>query len=172
MTKKDIIESNKRIGIKTVIFGEANDILGYYENGTIFLNEFYPNDMEKTNKHEVLHMFEDSEKFKIAKDVILKIMSNKERGELYRQYYVRYAGLYSEEEIEKGILDNEIAIDAIIGNGKFSKEIEETAKGLFELIVGDEQSEINYKKRYLNLLYQIKLNKTFHNSQIGKNFLF
>ena len=161
MTKKDIIESNKRIGIKTVIFGEANDILGYYENGTVFLNEFYPNDMEKTNRHEVLHMFEDSEKFKIAKDVILKTMSHKEKSQLYRQYYVRYAGLYSEEEIENGILDKEIVIDAIIGNGKFSKEVEETAKGLFELIVGDEQSEKNYKKRYLNLALSNKIEQNF-----------
>ena len=161
MTKKEIIESNKKLGLKTAFFGQANDILGYYENGTVFLNEFYPNDMEKTNKHEVLHMFEDSEKFKIAKDVILKTLSHKERSEMYRQYYVRYAGLYSEEEIEKGILDNEIAIDAIIGNGKFSKEIEETAKGLFELIVGDEQSEINYKKRYLNLALSNKIEQNF-----------
>ncbi len=161
MTKKEIVESNKKLGLKTVFFGQANDILGYYENGTIFLNEFYPNDMEKTNRHEVLHMFEDSEKFKIAKDVILKTMSNKERSEMFRQYYVRYAGLYSEDEIEKGILDKEIVIDAIIGNGKFSKEVEETAKGLFELIVGDEQSEKNYKKRYLNLALSNKIEQNF-----------
>lgn len=161
MTKKKIVESNKKLGLKTVFFGQANDILGYYENGTIFLNEFYPNDMEKTNRHEVLHMFEDSEKFKIAKDVILKTMSNKERSEMYRQYYVRYAGLYSEEEIENGILDKEIVIDAIIGNGKFSKEVEETAKGLFELIIGDEQSEKNYQKRYLNLALSNKIEQNF-----------
>ena len=74
MTKKQIIENNKKLGIKTVFFGLPNDILGYYENGTIFLNEFYPNDLEKTNKHEILHMFEESEKFKIAKDLILKIL--------------------------------------------------------------------------------------------------
>ena len=161
MTKKEIVESNKKLGLKTVFFGQANDILGYYENGTVFLNEFYPNDMEKTNKHEVLHMFEDSEKFKIAKDVILKTMSNKEKGQLYRQYYVKYAGLYSEDEIEKGVLDKEIAIDAIIGNGKFSKEVEETAKGLFDLIVGDKQSEKNYKKRYLNLALSNKIEQNF-----------
>lgn len=161
MTKKEIIGQNKKLGLKTIFFGEPNDILGYYENGTVFLNEFYSKDMEKTNNHEVLHMFEDSKKFKIAKEIILKTLSSKEKGLLYRQYFVRYAGLYSEQEIENGILDNEIVIDAIIDNGKFSKKVEEIAKDLFDFIVGDKQSEKNYKKRYLNLALSTKIEQNF-----------
>ena len=36
MTKKEIIGQNKKLGLKTIFFGEPNDILGYYENCTVF----------------------------------------------------------------------------------------------------------------------------------------
>ena len=33
-----------------------------------------------------------------------------------KQYYLRYCGLYTEEEIQNGIIDTEIVIDILIDN--------------------------------------------------------
>ena len=63
MSMKGIIDSNNKLGVKTSFFSEDNGIFGYTENGTIYLNEFYNVDFEMVNKHELLHLFEESKQF-------------------------------------------------------------------------------------------------------------
>jgi hypothetical protein len=157
--KARLILENSRLGLKTKFFNDKNGVLGYTENGVIFLNEFF-DDIEKVNKHEVLHQFDSSETFKIIKESLFKLLTEKELDELKQKYYLRYCNLYSQEEINGGIIDDEIAIDMIVDNENFSDKIKEFSKGLYEIITKD-KIFINDKKRYLNISLSTQTNQQF-----------
>jgi len=161
MNIKNIIASNALLGVKTSFFNEDNGILGYTENGIIYLNEFYSDDLELVNKHEVLHLYEDSKQFKGVKKVVFDILGEEELNKLRNQYYLKYNVLYSEEEIKNGILDNEIVIDIIIGNGNFPIDIKEYFSDVYKTIVNkSENMQLTTKgKRFLSL----NLNKNLVN---------
>lgn len=153
MSKEDIILSNEKLGIKTEFFNENNGILGYTENGVIYLNEFYNDGLELANKHEVLHLFEESKQFLGTKEIIFDMLDEKELKLLRDEYYIKYCGLYSEEDIKKGVLDNEIAIDIIIGNGVFSLPINDYIDNVYETIVSKKETIklTSEGKKYLSL---------------------
>ena len=110
--KEKIIEINKRLGLNTEFISDQN-IQGYSIGKTIYINEM--GDIEKINKHELLHFYEETESFKKIKEKILE--DNKEKIDKIREAYeLRYYGLYSKEEIENGIIDTEIVIDIMIDN--------------------------------------------------------
>ena len=67
MKVKKIVNFNNKLGIKTEFFYGDEEILGYSEGNTIYLNLNSNQDFEKTNRHEVLHFFEDTEEFQIIK---------------------------------------------------------------------------------------------------------
>lgn len=140
MSKEDIVLNNRKLGVKTVFFKEDNGILGYTENGVIYLNEFYNDDLELINKHEVLHLFEESKQFLGTKKIIFDMLGEKELNRIRSEYYLKYSGLYSEEEISNGVLDNEIAIDIIISNGKFSLPINDYIIDTYDTIVSKKES--------------------------------
>lgn len=153
MQINEIISKNKELGIKTKIFNEPNGILGYTEGENIYLNTYYKNDLELTNKHELLHLYEDSEQFKFIKKLIFNVLKDEEKQKLRNKYYLKYNLLYSKEEIQNGILDNEITIDIIINNGNFPINLDDYIDQAFETIVNKKES-LNVKnnvKRYLSL---------------------
>ena len=117
MNKQDIISNNAKLGLKTEFF-KGSYLMGYTEGNTIYLNELTDN-LQFVNKHEVLHHFENTAIFKMVKEQIFEEMAEEEKKEVYEEYLLAYGGLYTKEEIENGVLDNEIAIDVIIGNGTF-----------------------------------------------------
>ena len=78
MNLESIILDNENLGIKTHFFCENNGVLGYTENGEIYLNEFYNNDLEMVNKHEVLHLFENSKQFLGVKKILFNALGEKE----------------------------------------------------------------------------------------------
>ncbi len=142
--KEKIIEFNKQFGLNTSFFTDT-EIEGYSLNNTIYLNE-NSDDLEKVNKHELLHFFENDETFSEIKEKILKL--NEENLDIIRsEYYLRYCGLYTEEEIQNGIIDIEIVIDILIGNYifKFDQGLKIGDYVLKEITKKLEQ------KRYLNL---------------------
>ena len=138
MNKQEIISYNSSLGIETKFFSDPFGVHGYTENSVIYLNEAYMS-LDKVNKHEILHLYENTMAFKMVKESLLEMLSEKEKQEIHDDYQLRYAGLYSKEEIEDGILDTEFAIDIIIGNGEFAKEITDFADGMFELITNSEK---------------------------------
>jgi mannose/fructose/N-acetylgalactosamine-specific phosphotransferase system component IIB len=142
--KEKIIEFNKQFGLNTSFFTDT-EIEGYSLKNTIYLNENSA-DLEKVNKHELLHFFENDDAFSEIKEKILK--SNEEKIDIIRSdYYLRYCGLYTEEEIQNGIIDIEIVIDVLIGNYifKFDQGLKIGDYVLKEITKNLEQ------KRYLNL---------------------
>ena len=167
MNKEDIILSNEKLGIKTIFFNENNGILGYTENGVIYLNEFY-DDLELANKHEILHLFEESKQFLGAKKIIFDLLGEKELTRIRNEYYLKYSGLYSEEEISKGILDNEIAIDIIIGNGIFSLPINDYIVDAYTTITSKKEGLklTSEGKRYLSL--NVSKNTATRYSELSK----
>ena len=113
-TKERIVEFNKRFGLKTEFITDES-VLGYALNNTIYINESIEQDYERTNKHELLHFFEETEEFQRLKQEVLD--ANRENLEqIGSEYELRYFGLYSEDEINAGVLDNEIVIDLLIDN--------------------------------------------------------
>ena len=143
--KEEIIRFNEQFGIKT-IFCDLDDVLGYSENNTIYLNENADN-FQKINNHELLHFFEDTENFIELKEKILK--DNKDKIDLIReQYELRYAGLYSKEDIKNGIIDIEIVIDILTDN--YIIEFKDGLK-VGEYLLGNIKKELE-EKRYLNLI--------------------
>lgn len=153
MAKENIILRNNALGIETIFFNEENGILGYTENGVVYLNEAYDSDLSLVNKHEVLHLFEDGEQFLNIKKIIFELFGEEELKRLREEYYFKYVGLYTEEEINNGVLDNEIIIDIIIGNGRFGFMIDEYIVGAYESIVKKKEgiSLTEKAKRYLSL---------------------
>ena len=143
--KQKIIEYNSQFGIKTE-FITAGDVLGYSLGNTIYINESIEQDYERTNKHELLHFYENTEEFERIKQKLLQEHKD-ELNEIRSEYELRYYGLYSKEEIKAGVLDNEIVIDMMVDNS--SIEYEDGLK-IGEEFLGQIQKGLE-KKRYLNI---------------------
>ena len=142
--KEKIIEFNKQFHLNTEFIIDS-EIEGYSIGNTIYLNE-NSSDIEKVNKHELLHFFENDETFQKLKEEIIKL--NKEKIKAIREeYYLRYYGLYSEEEIQNGIIDTEIVIDMLIDN--YVIEYKEGLK-LGNYVLTEITKNLE-QKRYLNL---------------------
>lgn len=143
--KQRIIEFNKKFNLKTE-FITGEDVLGYALKDTIYINEDIEQDYEKINKHELLHFYENTPEFKKLKQKLL--IDHKEKIDKIRdEYELRYFGLYSEEEIKAGVLDNEIIIDLMVDNSTI-----EHSNGLKigDMFLGQIQNSIE-QKRYMNL---------------------
>ena len=154
---------NKSLGIATSFYSAQDDILGYSENNVIYLNTFYKEDLELVNKHETLHFFKDSKQFKLIKKVIFSIIDEEKLNELRDNYSLKYQGLYSDEDIKNGVLDEEITIDIIIGNGEFPINVDEYVKDAYTSIVTQSKSITfsNEVKRYLNISLSKKIDQQF-----------
>ena len=149
--KEKIIEFNKQFGIKTEFITDS-EIEGYSLGNTIYINE-NSNDIEKVNKHELLHFFENDETFQRIKEEILRL--NEDKLEKIRsEYYLRYSGLYSEEEIQDGIIDTEIVIDILIGN--YNIRYDQGLK-LGDYVLKEITKSLE-QKRYLNLSLTSQIN--------------
>ena len=157
-TEERIIELNKKLGLRTE-FIEDEEVLGYSLGRTIYINIGIEQDYEKTNKHEILHFYEETEEFKKIKEQVLE--ENKDRiEEIRKEYEMRYYGLYSEEEIKAGVLENEIVIDMLIENS-----VIEYKEGLEvgEKFLGEIKEELEFK-RYLNM----SLKSNIQNMKLSK----
>ena len=157
-TEEKIIELNKKLGLRTE-FIEDKEVLGYSLGRTIYINIGIEQDYEKTNKHEILHFYEETEEFKKIKEQVLE--ENKENlEEIRKEYEMRYYGLYSEEEIKAGVLENEIVIDMLIENS-----VIEYKEGLEvgEKFLGEIKEELEFK-RYLNM----SLKSNIQNMKLSK----
>ena len=155
--KEKIIEFNKRFGLNTEFIIDS-EIEGYSLGNTIYINE-NSSDIEKVNKHELLHFFENDETFQRIKDEILGIKEDKLK-KIRSEYYLRYSGLYTEEEIQNGIIDIEIVIDILIDNFIFAYD--------HGLKIGDyvlkEITNNLEQKKYLNL----SINNQVSNMKMSK----
>ena len=77
-------------------------------------------------------------------------LSEDEIGQLRNEYMLKYYGLYSKEEVEKGIIDTEIAIDLIIGNSSIKFDPDDIFNNAYDKIISS--SRINkIDKRYNSL---------------------
>ncbi len=149
--KEKIIEFNKQFGLKTEFITDS-EIEGYSLGNTIYING-NSNDIEKVNKHELLHFFENDEIFQRIKEEILKL--NEDKLEKIRsEYYLRYSGLYSEEEIQRGIIDTEIVIDILTGNYIFTYD---QGLKLGDYVLKEITKSLE-QKRYLNLSLTSQIN--------------
>ena len=157
-TMERIIQFNRHFGLNTEFISDES-VLGYALNNTIYINSSIEQDYDRTNRHELLHFFEDTEEFQKLKEQILE--QNKEHLEQIRsEYELRYFGLYSEDEINAGVLDNEIAIDLLIDNSVI--EYEDGLK-IGDSFLGNIEHELE-EKRYLNLT----LNNNIKNMNLSK----
>lgn len=159
MTKEQIISLNNSLGFDTKFFNENNGFIGYNEGGVIYLNECYPEDLVMANQHELLHNFENTKSFKFMQRAIIGFLKD-EITELRREYTLRYAGVYSPAEIKNGYLDTEIAIDFIIGNGNFKKNIKDIFPNAFDDIV-KQNKKVSTNKKYLTLNLSNKIEQQF-----------
>ena len=157
--QKKIVANNLKIGLKTEFFSDPNKPAGYTENGVVYINELFDN-LEMINKHEVLHNFEKTMVFKRIKKLVLENLTSKEKQELYEDYYVRYAGLYDLEAIKNGILNTEIVIDIIIGNGEFRKDLVALFMDSFNIITAGHNAQ-KVAKRYLNISLSNQIENAF-----------
>ena len=137
--------NNNQFGIRTeFITGEST--LGYALGNTIYINTSINQDYEKTNKHELLHFFEGTPEFeKVKKDILEK--NAEELPNIRKEYELRYWGIYSKEEINAGVLDNEIVIDIMTDN---SSIVYEEGLKVGDIFLGEVQQKLA-EKRYLNL---------------------
>lgn len=162
MTNKEIETFNKTFGIETVFYYDDKSICGYEENNTIYLNLNSKKDLKNVNMHELLHFFEETEMFnKIKERVIKRLKENNVFDELKEEYELKYFGIYSLDEIEKGIIDNEIVIDVLVGDFPYFKkeELEELCKEILKA----EKKETD-SRRYLIL----NMNNNIRNMNISK----
>lgn len=149
--KEKIIEFNKRFGLNTEFINDS-EIEGYSLGNTIYINE-NSSDIEKVNKHELLHFFENDETFQEIREEVLR--KNREGIEKIRkQYYLRYCGLYTEEEIQNGIIDTEIVIDILIDNSIFAFD---QGLKLGDYVLKEINNNLE-EKRYLNLSLSNQIN--------------
>ncbi len=157
--KNKIINFNLSLGINTKFIKDEH-ILGYSLNNTIYINEYINQDYEKTNKHELLHFYTNTNEFKSIKDYLFSKYKN-EIDLLRKEYYLRYSGLYKKEEIDKGIIDDEIAIDLIIDNYNITLDKNRLLVGtvLFNILIKSIK-----EKRYLN----IKIKNNINNMKLTK----
>lgn len=162
MTNKEIEAFNKTFGIETVFYYDDKSICGYEENNTIYLNLNSKKDLKNVNMHELLHFFEETEMFnKIKERVIKRLKENNIFDELKEEYELKYFGIYSLDEIEKGIIDNEIVIDVLVGDFPYFKK--EELEDLCKEILKAEKKETD-SRRYLIL----NMNNNIGNMNISK----
>ena len=162
MTNKEIESFNKIFGINTVFYYDDKSVCGYEENNTIYLNLNSNKDLEKVNMHELLHFYEETEVFKKIKErVISSLKENKKFDKLKEEYELKYFGIYSPEEIEKGIIDNEIVIDVLVGDYPYFKK--EDLDNLCTEILRSEKKETD-SRRYLIL----NMNNNIENMNLSK----
>ena len=149
MTNKEIEAFNKTFGIETVFYYDDKSICGYEENNIIYLNLNSKKDLKNVNMHELLHFFEETEVFnRIKERVIKRLKENNVFDELKEEYELKYFGIYSLDEIEKGIIDNEIVIDVLVGDFPYFKK--EELEDLCKEILKAEKKETD-SRRYLIL---------------------
>ena len=97
--------------------------------------------------HEKLHFYEKNQSFEKVKYEIIKNIDKKRYQKLYMDYLMKYYQIYSPEEIDAGVIDNEIVIDILSGirkwNFQFPKKVEDYLSDVLE-------DEMNYltEKRY------------------------
>lgn len=162
MTNKEIETFNKTFGIETVFYYDDKSICGYEENNTIYLNLNSKKDLKNVNMHELLHFFEETEMFsKIKERVIKRLKENNVFDELKEEYELKYFGIYSIDEIEKGIIDNEIVIDVLVGDFPYFKK--EELEDLCKEILKAEKKETD-SRRYLIL----NMNNNIRNMNLTK----
>ena len=162
MTNKEIEAFNKTFGIETVFYYDDKSICGYEENNIIYLNLNSKKDLKNVNMHELLHFFEETEMFnKIKERVIKRLKENNIFDELKEEYELKYFGIYSIDEIEKGIIDNEIVIDVLVGDFPYFKK--EELEDLCKEILKAEKKETD-SRRYLIL----NMNNNIRNMNISK----
>ena len=162
MTNKEIETFNKTFGIETVFYYDDKSICGYEENNTIYLNLNSKKDLKNVNMHELLHFFEETEMFsKIKERVIKRLKENNVFDELKEEYELKYFGIYSHDEIEKGIIDNEIVIAVLVGDFPYFKK--EELEDLCKEILKAEKKETD-SRRYLIL----NMNNNIRNMNISK----
>ena len=162
MTNKEIEAFNKTFGIETVFYYDDKSICGYEENNIIYLNLNSKKDLKNVNMHELLHFFEETEMFnKIKERVIKRLKENNIFDELKEEYELKYFGIYNIDEIEKGIIDNEIVIDVLIGDFPYFKK--EELEDLCKEILKAEKKETD-SRRYLIL----NMNNNIRNMNISK----
>ena len=112
--------------------------------------------------HELLHFFEETEMFnKIKERVISSLKENGTFDNLKEEYELKYIGIYSIDEIEKGIIDNEIVIDVLVGDFPYFKK--EELEDLCKEILKAEKKETD-SRRYLIL----NMNNNIRNMNISK----
>src|SRR5574344_1672628 len=149
MTSEEIKKLNKSYNIKTVFYYDDSLILGYAEANTIYLNlnNQGTKTLEEINRHELFHFFEETNRFKEVKGQIIASLTDSNISKLRNEYYLRYLGLYTKEEIDKGMIDTEIVIDLLSNNSKFTNQyiIDQGKK-----ILKEYHSEIE-KKTYLSI---------------------
>ena len=162
MTNKEIEAFNKTFGIETVFYYDDKSICGYEENNTIYLNLNSKKDLKNVNMHELLHFFEETEMFnKIKERVIKSLKENGTFDNLKEEYELKYFGIYSLDEIEKGIIDNEIIIDVLVGDFSYFKK--EELEDLCKEILKAEKKETD-SRRYLIL----NMNNNIRNMNLTK----
>ena len=162
MTNKEIEAFNKTFGIETVFYYDDKSICGYEENNTIYLNLNSKKDLKNVNMHELLHFFEETEMFnKIKERVISSLKENGTFDNLKEEYELKYFGIYSIDEIEKGIIDNEVVIDVLVGDFPYFKK--EELEDLCKEILKAEKKETD-SRRYLIL----NMNNNIRNMNISK----
>ena len=162
MTNKEIEAFNKTFGIETVFYYDDKSICGYEENNIIYLNLNSKKDLKNVNMHELLHFFEETEMFnKIKERVIKRLKENVTFDNLKEEYELKYFGIYSIDEIEKGIIDNEIVIDVLVGDFPYFKK--EELEDLCKEILKAEKKETD-SRRYLIL----NMNNNIRNMNISK----
>ena len=157
-TKERIIQFNRRFGLNTEFITDEN-ILGYALGNTIYINSSIEQDYERTNRHELLHFFEETPEFEDIKMELFEAQGENLK-QIRKEYKLRYLGLYSDEEIELGVLDNEIAIDLMVSNS--SIEYEEGLK-VGDRFLGNIEHGLE-EKRYLNL----SINRNIQNMNLSK----
>ena len=161
MMRNKITEFNKKLGIKTEFVDVKEDILGYSENNSIYLSKkLNDEELEKVNKHELLHFFEPSKKFEeFKKNIITKLKQENKFDDLLKTYKLKYFGLYTNSQIENGMLETEIAIDILCDNCEI--KIQNNQK-YFENIINN-QIKLVEQRRYLNISLENKIKQNFAN---------
>ena len=161
-TNKDIeriVKFNSQLGLKTEFIDDSNDVLGYSLGNVIYINLSIEQDYDKINKHEILHFYTDTIEFQYLKEYLFK--KYKDKIEKYRdEYFLRYFGLYTLDDIKNGIIDDEIAIDLMIDN--FSIILDGTLR-VGDLLFNSIKQDLKYK-RYLSL----NINNNIDNMNLSK----
>ena len=161
-----IISLNRRLGLKTEFFNDE-EICGYAVNDTIYLNE-NEDDLFRVNLHEILHFYEDNEAFLRYKDMLLDRMELL-LPKLREKYLLKYAGMYTEDEINSGIIDTEIIIDILVDEYSSNYEVDlDSNLRLGNMVLGAIKKNLD-SKRFLTLSVRNNI-KGMHLSKWEKIF--